>query len=69
MSQVQVVVGRPVRVRSGEMPGSLVARPPALVERRASKRGNDTPGAGVEEPSGVTDVECSEGQHAPEAWN
>lgn len=32
----------PVRVRSGEMPGSLVVRPPCVVERRGAKRGGST---------------------------
>src|SRR5687768_5996894 len=41
-SERQVRGGLPVRVRSGETPGSLVAEPPCVVERPGVKRGRAT---------------------------
>ena len=53
----QAQVSRPVGVRSGEMPGSLVVRPPCVAERRGSKRGGATGrSAASSEVCGVVNV-------------
>jgi hypothetical protein len=47
----------PVRVRSGEMPGSLVAKLPCVAERRGAKRGGATGrSAASSEACGVVNV-------------
>jgi hypothetical protein len=43
----QALVGKPVRVRFGETPGSPVARLPALVETPPSKRSDKAPVSGA----------------------
>jgi len=46
-----------VRVRSGEMPGSLVRKPPCVAERRGAKRGGMTGrSAALSEACGVVNV-------------
>src|ERR1700691_6008957 len=47
----------PVRVRSGEMPGFLVVRPPCVAERRGAKRGGSNGrSAASSEACGVVNV-------------
>ena len=51
------------RVRSGEMPGSLVRKPPCVAERRGVKRGGMTGrSAALSEACGVVNVHRSFGR-------